>query len=73
MVCEVYKTEPSKRGKYLLSSRIPIMAPDAIRLTRPNFVLMLPSNIFLKVNGQLSLVREWSTGAVAAVPALTIE
>ena len=73
LVSEVYDAAPSKQGKYMPGSRIPIMAPDAIRSTRPDFVLILPWNIAAEVKGQLSFVREWGARFVTAVPALTIE
>ncbi len=61
---------PSKQGKYLPGTRIPILHPDALRERRPDYVIILPWNIADEVIGQHGYVREWGARFMAAVPEL---
>ncbi|MDR3415432.1 MAG: class I SAM-dependent methyltransferase [Nevskia sp.] len=61
---------PSKQGKYLPGSRIPILPPSVLRERRPDYVLILPWNIAAEVTAQHSYVREWGGRFVVAVPQL---
>lgn len=63
---------PSKQGKYLPGSHIPILHPDSLREYKPDFVLVLPWNIADEVRQQNAYVREWGGKFVLAVPALTV-
>ena len=44
---------PLKQGKYTPGTHIPILAPDAIREARPDFVFLLPWNLKDEIIGQL--------------------
>jgi hypothetical protein len=61
---------PSKQGKYLPGSRIPIRHPDALREHRPDYVLVFPWNIVDEVTSQHGYIREWGGRFVVAVPNL---
>lgn len=63
---------PSKQGKYMPGSHIPILSPEAIRKCKPNFVLILPWNLRAELMEQLSYIREWDALFVTAVPGLVI-
>ncbi|TMV13510.1 class I SAM-dependent methyltransferase [Arenibacterium halophilum] len=63
---------PSKQGKYMPGSHIPILAPDALRDNRPDYVVILPWNIGTEVRAQLSDLADQGTRFVTAVPELTI-
>ncbi len=63
---------PSKQGKFMPGSRIPILHPDALRERRPDVVLILPWNIAAEVSAQQACVREWGGEFVVAVPQLKI-
>ena len=63
---------PSKQGKYLPGSHIPILSPDALRTRRPDVVLILPRNIAAEVVRQHGYVREWGALFVVAVPEISI-
>lgn len=69
MVCDA---APSKQGKYLPGSHIPILPPEALREFRPDHVLVLPWNIIDEVSAQNSYVRDWGGRFVTAIPSLTI-
>jgi len=63
---------PSKQGKYLPGSHIPILSPVALREQLPDFVLILPWNIADEVIEQQHAIRDSGAKFVVAVPALTI-
>lgn len=61
---------PSKQGKYLPGSRIPILPPSLLRELQPDYVLILPWNIADEVAAQHDYVRKWNARFVVAVPEL---
>lgn len=63
---------PSKQGKFLPGSHIPIVAPEVLRERRPDIVLILPWNIADEVTQQLAYVREWGAKFAVAVPAINL-
>ncbi|MGV2288751.1 class I SAM-dependent methyltransferase [Trinickia sp. YCB016] len=63
---------PSKQGKYLPGSHVPILPTDALRKYRPDVVLVLPWNILHEVTDQHAYVREWGARFAAVVPTLSI-
>jgi hypothetical protein len=63
---------PSKQGKHLPGSRIPIASPSVIREKRPDYLLILPWNIIDEVIAQCRYILEWDGKFVIAVPALKI-
>ncbi len=63
---------PSKQGKFLPGSHIPILPPSAMRERRPEVVLILPWNIADEVVGEHRYVREWGGQFGVAVPHLEI-
>lgn len=63
---------PLKQGRFLPGTRIPIFAPDRIRQTRPDFVLIMPWNIKNEIVQQLSYIREWGGRFVVAIPELSV-
>ncbi len=61
-----------KQGKFLPGTHIPILAPEKIRETRPDYVLILPWNLKDEIMGQLSYIREWGGRFVVPIPELQI-
>jgi hypothetical protein len=59
---------PSKQGKFLPGSHIPILPPAALNERRPDLLLILPWNIVDEVVAQHRYVREWGGRFVVAVP-----
>jgi SAM-dependent methyltransferase len=66
-VCD---SAPSKQGKFLPGSHIPILPPSALRERRPDIVLILPWNIADEVVAQQNYVREFGGRFVVAIPRL---
>jgi SAM-dependent methyltransferase len=63
---------PSKQGKYLPGTHIPILPPATLAKRRPDIVLILPWNIADEVTKQQHQVRAWSGKFVVAVPVLKL-
>ena len=63
---------PSKQGKYMPGSHIPILPPPALAEQRPDFVLILPWNIAPEVMAQEAGITAWGGRFVVAVPRLTV-
>jgi len=61
---------PSKQGKFLPGSHIPVVPPETLRQLRPDFVLVLPWNIADEVLAQQGFVRDWGGRFVVAIPKL---
>jgi len=63
---------PSKQGKYLPGTHVPILPPEAIRERKPDIVLILPWNIKAEVMQQMAHVREWGCKFAVAVPSIQV-
>lgn len=72
LISFVCDAAPSKQGKFLPGSHIPILPPESLKGFQPEFVLILPWNIAEEVMVQLSYIREWKGQFVVAVPSLAI-
>jgi hypothetical protein len=56
----------------LPGTRIPVHAPDRIRQTRPDYVLILPWNLKDEIIGQMSCIREWGAKFVVPIPRVEV-
>ena len=63
---------PSKQGKYLPGSHIPVLPPAALDAQRPDYLLILPWNIAEEVRQQTAALAAQGTRFVTAVPALEV-
>lgn len=63
---------PSKQGKCLPGTHIPILPPSALADRKPDIVLILPWNIAPEVVGQQADVRHWGGRFAVAVPAIEL-
>ena len=63
---------PAKQGKFLPGSRIPIVHPDKIKQTKPEYVFILPWNVKEEIMEQLSFVRQWGGKFSIAVPGVRV-
>ncbi len=59
---------PYKQGKFTPGMHIPILAPEEIRRTRPDYLLILPWNLKDEIVGQMSYIREWGGQFVVPIP-----
>lgn len=72
LVSYVVDLSPSKTGKYLPGSRIPIVEEKCIREDHPDVIIILPWNLKEEIVDQLSYIRQWGGKFVIAVPNLEI-
>lgn len=66
-VCDA---SPSKQGRFLPGSHIPIFPSSAMREFCPELVLILPWNIASEIVAEHEYVREWGARFMVAIPAL---
>ena len=59
---------PYKQGKFTPGTRILILAPEAIRVARPDYVLILPWNLKDEIMAQAAYVRDWGGKFVVPIP-----
>jgi SAM-dependent methyltransferase len=61
-----------KQGKFLPGTHIPILHPDKIRETKPDYVFILPWNFKDEIMHQVSYVREWGGQFIVPIPEVKI-
>jgi SAM-dependent methyltransferase len=59
---------PYKQGKYTPGTHIPILSPDRIGETRPDYVFILPWNLKDEISAQMGFVREWGGRFIVPIP-----
>lgn len=68
----VVDLNPHKQNMFLPGTHIPIYAPEKIKQTKPDYVLILPWNIKDEVMQQNAYIREWGGKFVVPVPEATV-
>jgi SAM-dependent methyltransferase len=63
---------PHKQGRFLPGTHVAVHAPEHIRRTRPDYVLILPWNLRDEVMYQMSFIREWGGRFVVPIPETTV-
>ncbi len=63
---------PHKQGTYLPGTHIPILAPEALASSKPDYVLILPWNLKEEIMQQMACVRGWGGRFVVAIPSLRV-
>lgn len=63
---------PYKQGKYTPGTHIPILHPDRIRETRPDYLFLLPWNLKDEIMQQMAYIREWGGRFVVPIPEVRV-
>jgi hypothetical protein len=63
---------PHKQGKFLPGSHIPILHPDTIKKTMPDYLLILPWNLKDEIMKQVSYIRDWGGRFVVPIPEVQV-
>jgi SAM-dependent methyltransferase len=63
---------PYKHGKFLPGTHIPVLAPDRIGATRPDYLLVLAWNFKDEIIDQMGFIREWGGRFVIPIPEVTV-
>jgi hypothetical protein len=61
-----------KQGRHLPGTHIPIFAPERIRQTRPDYVVILPWNLKDEIMHQLEFIRDWGGQFVVPIPRVAV-
>lgn len=59
---------PYKQGKYTPGTHIPIVPPERIRETKPDYIFILPWNLKEEITSQMSFVRDWGCKFIVPIP-----
>lgn len=59
---------PYKQNRYLPGSQIPIFAPEKLRETKPEYILILPWNLKEEIIEQLDYTKSWGAKFIVTVP-----
>jgi len=63
---------PHKQGRFTPGTHIPIVPPERIRETRPDFVLILPWNLQREITQQHAYIKEWGGRFVVPIPSVKV-
>ncbi len=63
---------PHKHGSFTPGTRIPILLPDTIRETRPDFLFILPWNLRDEIMMQTEFIRDWGGQWVTPIPSVSV-
>ena len=72
LISFVVDRNPSKCGRFMPGSRIPIVEESCLAASRPDFIVIFPWNIKEEIVTQLGYAREWGAQFVTAVPSMEI-
>ena len=68
----VVDISPHKQGKFLPGTHIPIYAPEKIKDTRPDYIVILAWNLKDEIIEQMNFVKEWGGKFVVLIPEVKI-
>jgi len=63
---------PYKQGKYTPGTHIPILDPEKIRESKPDYLLLLPWNLKDEIMQQMAYIREWGGQFVVPIPSVKV-
>ena len=62
-----------KQGMFLPGTHIPIVNPEKIKDTKPDYVFILPWNLKNEIMEQMNIIRKWGGKFVIPIPEVKIE
>lgn len=68
----VVDRSPHKQGKFLPGTQLPILAPERITETKPDYLLILPWNLTAEIVEQMAEIRSWGGRFVVPIPQVTV-
>jgi 2-polyprenyl-3-methyl-5-hydroxy-6-metoxy-1,4-benzoquinol methylase len=63
---------PHKQGLFLPGTHIPILSPEQIEQTKPDYLLILPWNLKDEIMAQMAGIREWGGQFVTPIPEVAV-
>lgn len=64
---------PYKQGLFLPGTHIPILHPDKIRETKPDYLLILPWNLKKEIMAKMAFIEEWSGKFMLPIPEVQVD
>tara|TARA_R110002012_G_scaffold311108_1_gene520153 strand:- start:20540 stop:21595 length:1056 start_codon:yes stop_codon:yes gene_type:complete len=68
----VVDANPHKQNTLLPGSHIPVHAPDKLKASKPDYVLILPWNLQNEIMKDVSYVKDWGGQFLVAVPEVEV-
>ena len=63
---------PQKQNRFLPGTGIPILSPEHVAATRPDYLLVLPWNLFDEIAEQMKHIREWGGQFLVLIPEVRV-
>ena len=63
---------PSKQGKYLPQSHIPVVSRDYFKDNKPDIIIILPWNFKKEIIEKLAFTKEWGAKLITYIPEIEI-
>lgn len=63
---------PHKQGRYTPGTHIPILPPERIDATKPDYVLILPWNLQQEITQSYAHIKEWGGRFVVPIPSVKV-
>tara|TARA_B110000438_G_scaffold153753_1_gene147716 strand:+ start:2393 stop:3637 length:1245 start_codon:yes stop_codon:yes gene_type:complete len=78
--CKISKNEinyvvdisPHKQGKFMPGTHIPIFAPEKIKETKPDYIVILAWNLKDEIIQQINFIKDWGGKFVVLIPEVKI-
>ena len=64
---------PHKQGRFLPGTHIPIFHPEKIKMTKPDYLLILPWNIKDEITEQMKCIIQWGGKFITPIPEIRVE
>jgi hypothetical protein len=71
-IAQVADRNPHKQSKFLPGTHIPVVSPEALLRSKPDYVLILPWNLQAEIRHQLREIEAWGGRFVTPVPMVRI-
>jgi SAM-dependent methyltransferase len=68
----VVDLSPHKQGRFVPGTRLPILPPEAVMQSRPDYVLILPWNLAHEIAAQMAGIRDWGGQFVVPIPDIKV-
>ena len=72
MIEFVVDAAPIKQNKFLPGSHIPVVCEEAIKASKPDYIIIFPWNIKEEIMYQLDYIKDWGGEFVVFIPNLQI-
>jgi SAM-dependent methyltransferase len=67
-IVAAFDASPAKQGRFLPGTHAPILAPEALRELKPDYLILLPWNLKEELMSQHRYIAEWGGRFVVALP-----